>query len=71
MIALGALRAGTGPSLQVIGHAGHLGEWKLSATVDGNAGRIKFSGPLTMTHVGMCTQDGPERSGRQASSERP
>jgi hypothetical protein len=21
----------------------------------------EFSGPLTMTHVGICTQDGPER----------
>ena len=49
-------------SLQVTGHAGVLGEWALTATVTATtAGRGKeFSGPLTMKHIGMCTQDGPE-----------
>ena len=40
----------------------HLGEWELTATVTETAsGRTKeYSGPLTMKHVGVCTQDGPE-----------
>jgi hypothetical protein len=49
--------------LQVIGYAGVLGEWELTATVTEKA-RLwskEYSGPLTMTHVGICTQDGPEQ----------
>jgi hypothetical protein len=45
---------------QVIGYVGALGEWELIADVsEGSAG--EFAGPATMTHVGLCTQDGPER----------
>jgi len=45
---------------QVIGYVGPLGEWELVADVsEGSAG--EFSGAATMTHVGLCTQDGPER----------
>lgn len=49
-------------SHHVIGYAGVLGEWELTATVTENASwRAKeLSGPVTMTHVGLCTQDGPE-----------
>ena len=48
-------------SLQVVGYAGVLGEWELSATVTGTGPRTnEFSGPLTMRHTGLCTQDGPE-----------
>ena len=49
-------------SLQVIGYSGYLGEWELTATVtEKTSGQTKeYSGPLTMKHVGMCTQDGPE-----------
>ncbi|WGD54879.1 hypothetical protein QA641_13735 [Bradyrhizobium sp. CB1650] len=49
-------------SLQVIGYSGYLGEWELTATVTETASsHIKeYSGPLTMKHVGVCTQDGPE-----------
>jgi hypothetical protein len=49
-------------SLQVVGYAGVLGEWELTATVT-ERGRLwskEFSGPLSMKHVGICTQDGPE-----------
>ena len=48
--------------LQVVGYAGVLGEWELTATVTETAlrGAKEFSGPLTMKHVGICTQDGPE-----------
>jgi hypothetical protein len=49
-------------SLQIVGYSGYLGEWELSATVtETTSGQLKeYSGPLTMKHVGMCTQDGPE-----------
>jgi hypothetical protein len=49
-------------SLQIFGYSGYLGEWELSATVtETTSGQIKeYSGPLTMKHVGVCTQDGPE-----------
>ena len=52
-----------GQSRQVIGYAGVLGEWELIATVTENASwwTREFSGPLAMTHVGICTQDGPEQ----------
>ena len=48
--------------LQIVGYGGVLGEWELTATVTKNARRWaeEFSGPLSMKHVGMCTQDGPE-----------
>ena len=48
-------------TLQVVGNAGVLGEWELTATVTGASnGRQELSGPLTMRHVGLCTQDEPE-----------
>ena len=47
--------------MEVVGYAGLLGEWELSASVTGDSNRQKeFSGPLTMRHTGICTQDGPE-----------
>ena len=50
-------------SLEVFGYAGVLGEWELTATVTEGASRRtkEFSGPLTLTHVGLCSQDGPEQ----------
>ena len=62
-ILLSALAApASAQSLQVIGYSGYLGEWELTATVteivSGRAG--EYSGPVTMKHVGRCTQDGPE-----------
>jgi hypothetical protein len=47
---------------QILGYAGVLGEWELTATVTEEARRWtrEFSGPLTMKHVGICTRDGPE-----------
>ena len=49
-------------SMQLVGYAGVLGEWELTATVTENAlgWTREFSGPLSMKHVGICTQDGPE-----------
>jgi hypothetical protein len=60
---LGALAApAQAKSLQLVGYAGVLGEWELTATVTDNArgSAEEFSGPLSMKHVGICTQDGPE-----------
>jgi hypothetical protein len=54
-------------SLQIVGYSGYLGEWELTATVaeDGSTAPKKYLGQLSMKHVGLCTQDGPEeRSGR-------
>jgi hypothetical protein len=62
-IVLGVLATpASAQSLQVVGYSGHLGEWELTATVTETAsGHVKeYSGPLTMKHVGVCTQDGPE-----------
>ncbi len=62
-IVLGVLAtSASAQSLQVVGYSGYLGEWELIATVTETAsGQIKeYSGPLTMKHVGLCTQDGPE-----------
>jgi hypothetical protein len=63
LIMLGALGVpAQAQSRQVIGYAGVLGEWELTATVTENSSRRskEFSGPLTMKHTGVCTQDGPE-----------
>ena len=63
LIVLGALATpARAQSLQVIGYAGYLGEWELTANVTGRVanGIKQFSGPLAMKHVGLCTQDGPE-----------
>jgi hypothetical protein len=62
-IVLSALATPAGAqSLQVIGYSGYLGEWELIATVTERiSSRTKeYSGPLTMRHIGLCTQDGPE-----------
>jgi hypothetical protein len=62
MLSILATPAGAAQPLQVIGYSGYLGEWELTATVTQTAPgpTAEYSGPLTMTHVGICTQDGPE-----------
>ena len=63
LLVTGALAAPVqAKSLQVVGYAGVLGEWELTATVTENARWLgtEFSGPLSMKHIGICTQDGPE-----------
>jgi hypothetical protein len=61
LFAFGALAApAPAEPLQVVGYAGVLGEWELTATVTETARSKEFSGPLSMKHVGICTQDGPE-----------
>jgi hypothetical protein len=64
LIVLGALATpAQAQSRQVIGYAGVLGEWELTATVTQTEPQRagEFSGAVTMTHVGICTQDEPER----------
>jgi hypothetical protein len=63
LLVLGALSVpAQAESRQILGYAGVLGEWELTATVNEKALRLgrEFSGPLSMKHVGICTQDGPE-----------
>lgn len=61
-VLLGALSGPAGAeSLEVVGYSGFLGEWEITATVTANAEHpAEYAGPLTMKHVGLCTQDGPE-----------
>jgi hypothetical protein len=46
----------------VVGQAGILGEWEVSATVTQktDGGGRRWSGPLSMKHIGFCSTDGPE-----------
>ena len=62
MLGAFATPIGAAQPLQVIGYSGYLGEWELTATVTETApgSTTEYSGPLTMKHVGICTQDGPE-----------
>ena len=57
-------------ALKVSGQLGVLGEWELSATLSRQPAAVKrqFSGPLTLKHVGICSQDGPEE-GEQTRRE--
>ena len=57
-----AMQSAAAGTLEVLGQAGVLGEWELTANLastDGGA-RKQFSGPLVMKHVGICSVDGPE-----------
>src|SRR5476651_2664916 len=48
-------------TLDILGQAGVLGEWELTANISSTDGaRKQFSGPLVMKHVGICSVDGPE-----------
>jgi hypothetical protein len=63
LILLGALATpADAQSFELLGYAGELGEWELTATVTGKTQyqATEFSGQLMMKHVGICTQEGPE-----------
>jgi hypothetical protein len=65
-LSLGAVPA-SADSLQFVGYSGYLGEWELTATLkeDDASSPKEYSGPFSMKHVGLCTQDGPEeKNGR-------
>src|SRR5262245_27682125 len=59
LVALATPAAADGPR-EIFGYAGVLGEGELSGRVTANDGTKDFVGPLTMTHVGICTVDRPE-----------
>jgi|CXWL01.1.fsa_nt_gi hypothetical protein len=64
LIALDALAAPAGAEpVKVFGYGGVLGEWELAADVaeKTSARSRELHGTVSMTHVGLCTQDGPER----------
>jgi hypothetical protein len=56
-----AVWAAEAETLQILGQAGLLGEWELTANVKAASAQKQFSGPLVMKHVGLCTVDGPEQ----------
>jgi len=63
LVSLGALAGpASAQSIEVFGYAGVLGEWELNAevaqTLPGDS--VTLRGLLTMRHVGICTQAGPE-----------
>jgi hypothetical protein len=65
VLVLGRGHASSQPqSLRIEGSAGYLSEWQIDGTlrqIDGSAdGAEEFSGPLTWTHVGLCSINGPE-----------
>ena len=60
---LGAFASSRLPqSMQILGYAGHLGEWELTATLSRHdPGAVAdLAGPMKMKHVGMCSKDGPD-----------
>ncbi|MET0541413.1 MAG: hypothetical protein ABWZ88_06620 [Variovorax sp.] len=61
-LAMVACQAAGAASLQLVGYSGGFGEWEWTGTVtERTNGRAKeYVGPLTLTHTGICTQDGPE-----------
>jgi hypothetical protein len=60
-IAAGLVQAQAEP-LQVTGVIGYLSEWQVTGAVAETASgtTTKFAGALTMKHVGLCSQNGPE-----------
>lgn len=48
-------------ALELFGQAGVLGEWEVIADVTATGGKQEFAGPVTLTHVGVCTTSDPEK----------
>jgi hypothetical protein len=66
MIAPRVAAAGAEP-YAASGQVGYLQEWELKASLAKTAsgGRIEYSGPVTLRHVGLCSANGvEEKSGR-------
>lgn len=47
-------------SLDITGYTGRLGEWEVTAAVVRTGAGDELIGPMTMKHVGICTQEGPQ-----------
>ncbi len=63
MILNAATQPAAAETLAVLGQAGVLGEWELTANISSTdtGVRKQFSGPLLMKHIGICSVDGPEQ----------
>ena len=59
LLSLGLTGAASAQTHVVTGQAGILAEWDLTSTVT-EAPDGKWSGPLSMKHIGFCSADGPE-----------
>jgi hypothetical protein len=59
-------------TMQVLGQAGMLGEWEITAHILSTevGARRYFVGPVLMKHVGMCSVDGPEQKTGEIRLER-
>jgi hypothetical protein len=62
LVALTFAAPAYGQSLEVVGYAGDLGEWEVTASLTGKTSfwSKDFAGPLTMRHSGICTIEGPK-----------
>jgi hypothetical protein len=60
--ALGSTTSSDAQTRAVSGQSGLLGEWELTATVtkETAGGGRRWSGPLSLKHIGFCSVDGPE-----------
>jgi len=47
-------------AIELVGQAGVLGEWELTANVTATGAKQVFAGPVTLKHTGICTTDEPE-----------
>jgi hypothetical protein len=58
--------------LQIYGTTGYASEYELRGSVSEQDlnGKKEFSGPLTVTHVGLCTRDGPKETVGEIRFER-
>ena len=67
-----ATLAAEAETLQVLGQAGVLGEWEITAHMSSTeiGVRRQFVGPVLMKHVGMCSVDGPEQKTGEMRLER-
>jgi hypothetical protein len=60
--ALGSITSSDAQTRSVSGQSGILGEWELTATVtkEADGGGRRWSGPLTLKHIGFCSVDEPK-----------
>jgi hypothetical protein len=56
-------------SLQVDGSAGYASEWTLKGEATQTEDKQQFAGPVTFTHSGLCTVDGPPVKSSQIKFE--
>jgi hypothetical protein len=47
-------------ALELIGQAGVLGEWELTANLAATGAKQEFGGPIVLKHIALCSVDGPE-----------